>query len=56
MTDNLGEHGVCPMTIPNCEKYHVTIAMQNRFCADGCSPICSQLFFEQFGNGGVTDE
>lgn len=49
MTDKLGEHGVCPMTIPNCEKYHVTIAMQKRFCAEGCCPICGQLFLEKFG-------
>ena len=48
MTDNIGAHGVCPMTIPNCEKYHVTIAMQKRFCAEGCCSICGQLFLEKF--------
>lgn len=41
--------GSCPMTVENCEKYHVTDIMAKRFCNEGCSSICGQLFFTKFG-------
>ena len=56
MTTDLGLSPVCPMTIENCKKYHVSDAMAKRFCSGGCSDVCGHQFFERFGKRGEGDE
>ena len=44
-----GTYEGCPMTVGNCEEYHISDAMAKRFCSEGCSSVCGQQFRERFG-------